>query len=114
MGEKARKAQETRENQGIAEEHAKRQNWRKARTGFVVGLTIQEQIRRQEENKMRRQQNEIKNAQIQVVGSFVSTYYAQIKNVGKLKKMSKKQLKQIKKTRIDKNGNVEYVDAYAK
>ena len=28
--------------------------------------------------------------------------------------MSKKQLQAIKKTRIDKNGNVEYVSAYAK
>lgn len=63
---------------------------------------------------MRRQQNEIKNAQIQVVGLFNHIDYVKIKNVGKLKKMSKKQLKQIKKTRIDKNGNVEYVDAYAK
>ena len=56
---------------------------------------------------MRRQQNEIKNAQIQVVGLFNHIDYAKIKNVGKLKKMSKKQLKQIKKTRIDKNGNVD-------
>ena len=42
---------------------------------------------------MRRQQNEIKNAQIQVVGLINHIDYAKIKNVGKLKKMSKKQLK---------------------
>lgn len=40
--------------------------------------------------------------------------HPQISDANKLKKMSKKQLKQIKKTRVDKNGNVIYVDAYAK
>ncbi|KAK8799913.1 hypothetical protein WA588_002734 [Blastocystis sp. NMH] len=56
-----------------------------------------------EERRVRREQNEIKSMKVQT-----------IRDTNKLKKMSKKQLKQIKKTRVDKNGNVEYVSAYAK
>ncbi|KAM7459234.1 hypothetical protein BLSTO_00020 [Blastocystis sp. subtype 1] len=56
-----------------------------------------------EERNERRAQNEMKSAKVQVIS-----------DANKLKRMSKKQLKQIKKTRVDKNGNVIYVDAYAK
>ncbi len=73
------------------------------------------QQRRQqiEERRARREQNEIKSMKVQTVELWSRGDF-QIRDTNKLKKMSKKQLKQIKKTRVDKNGNVEYVSAYAK
>lgn len=38
----------------------------------------------------------------------------QIKDANKIKKMSKKQLRLIKKTRINKQGVLEYVNLYSK
>jgi len=72
-------------------------------------LEIQAKKERRLENERRRQENEFKTAQ----------QSAQALNTGKvgitLKAMSKKQLRQVKKTRMNtKTGVVEYVPAYAK
>ena len=56
----------------------------------------------------------MKSAKVQVVGVCCCIHRLDFPTPNKLKRMSKKQLKQIKKTRVDKNGNVIYVDAYAK
>ena len=68
-----------------------------------------EKKERRLENERRRQENEFRNAQ----------QSAQTLNYGKvgstLKAMSKKQLRQVKKTRMNtKTGVVEYVPAYSK
>ena len=55
------------------------------------------------ERERRRKENELKSAQVQV-----------ITKTHKLKGMSKKQLRQIKKTRMNKNGVIEYVGLYEK
>lgn len=57
---------------------------------------------RREEKKKRLAENEYKNASFQVI------------NANKLKTMSKKQLRQVKKTSVNKLGKVELVNAYAK
>ena len=72
-------------------------------------LEILEKKERRLENERRRQENEFKAA----------SHSAQRLNDGKvgitLKAMSKKQLRQVKKTRVNaKTGVVEYVPAYAK
>ncbi|ETV77430.1 hypothetical protein H257_08847 [Aphanomyces astaci] len=56
-----------------------------------------------EEKEKRRIANEFKASTLQV-----------IKKTHKLKSMSKKQLRNIKKTRMNKNGEIELVSAYAK
>ncbi|CAK4080426.1 unnamed protein product [Aphanomyces euteiches] len=56
-----------------------------------------------EEKEKRRMANELKSASVQV-----------IRKTGKLKTMSKKQLRNIKKTRMNKNGQVELVPVYTK
>ena len=59
--------------------------------------------RAREEKLKRKQENELKSAQVQV-----------ITKTHKLKTMSKKQLRQIKKSRLTKQGVVEYVGLYEK
>ena len=54
------------------------------------------------ERKARRQRNEMKN-----------TITQEIRSPTALKTMSKKQLRQVKRTRVSKEGEVELVDAYA-
>ena len=67
---------------------------------------ILEKKRLREEQEKRRAENELKNMKVQTLTRNVD---------GKLKAMSKKQLRQIKKSRMNtKTGVVEYVDAYAK
>ncbi|KDO24370.1 hypothetical protein SPRG_10448 [Saprolegnia parasitica CBS 223.65] len=56
-----------------------------------------------EEKEKRRMANEMKSSTVQ-----------QISKTHKLKTMSKKQLRQIRKTRMNKNGVVEYVPIYTK
>ncbi len=56
-----------------------------------------------EEKEKRRLANELKSASVQVISK-----------TGKLKTMSKKQLRNIKKTRMTKSGVVEYVPVYSK
>lgn len=46
--------------------------------------------------------------------SLKGTAYQVLKDPSKLKKMSKKQLRQIRKTRVNKDGVVEFVGAYEK
>jgi hypothetical protein len=55
-----------------------------------------------EERQKRRMENEFKSSKYQNI------------NAEKMKTMNKKQLRMIKKTRMNKNGVVELVDAYAK
>lgn len=66
----------------------------------------QQRIEDQREARLERQKrkaaNEFKSASVQV-----------IKNPNKLKKMSKKQLRMIKKTKVDKDGNTVLVPAYS-
>ena len=65
-----------------------------------------EKRRLREEQEKRRAENELKNMKVQTLTKNVD---------GKLKAMSKKQLRQIKKSRMNtKTGVIEYVDAYAK
>ncbi|KNB46161.1 hypothetical protein JH06_1016 [Blastocystis sp. subtype 4] len=88
------------------EERRKRLQRTKELEKSITERRIEEKRQRRqqiEERRARREQNEIKSMKVQT-----------IRDTNKLKKMSKKQLKQIKKTRVDKNGNVEYVSAYAK
>ena len=63
---------------------------------------IQLEAKRQarEEREKRRQQNELRG-----------TVYQEVKNTSILKTMSKKQLRQIKKTQVTKHGEVELVGA---
>ncbi|KAK8800717.1 hypothetical protein WA158_000042 [Blastocystis sp. Blastoise] len=56
-----------------------------------------------EEHAKRRAQNELRSAKIQVLSDPT-----------KIKAMSKKQLRQIKKSRMNANGEIEYVSPYAK
>lgn len=56
-----------------------------------------------EEREKRRQQNELRG-----------TVYQEVKNTSILKTMSKKQLRQIKKTQVTKHGEVELVGAFDK
>ena len=88
----------------IEEKRVDSENW---------DLRMQQKRQQIEERRARREQNEIKSMKVQTVEEWCRSD-TQIRDANKLKKMSKKQLKQIKKTRIDKNGNVEYVNAYAK
>lgn len=68
-----------------------------------------EKKERRLENERRRAENELKN-----IAKSVQTLNYNTANL-KLKAMSKKQLRQIKKTRVNtKTGVVEYVPAYAK
>lgn len=60
----------------------------------------QERLKRAEKRK-RKAENTLKNVRMQP-----------IKNIAKLKKMNKKQLRSVKKTRIDSEGNVQLVGAY--
>ena len=60
----------------------------------------EERLKRVEKRK-RKAENTMKNIRMQP-----------IKNVAKLKKMNKKQLRSVKKTRIDDEGNVHLVGAY--
>jgi len=55
---------------------------------------------KREEKRRRKAENEMKAAQIQVI------------NPEKLKRMNKKQLSQIKRTKMNTAGNLEYVGAY--
>lgn len=64
---------------------------------------IAERRERQLEKQRRRAENELKGASYQVISDPT-----------KLKKMSKKQLRQVKKTRVNKDGVTELVPAYAK
>ena len=70
---------------------------------------IEKKIQKREEQKQerldwqkRRAENEMKSSSVQV-----------IKDPNKLKKMSKKQLRQIKKTQVGKDGTTKYVPAYS-
>lgn len=58
---------------------------------------------KREEKAKRKAENELKSASYQVLA-----------NPEKLKQMSKKQLRQIKRTRVNKDGVVELVGAYEK
>lgn len=64
---------------------------------------IAERRERQLEKERRRAENQLKGASYQVISDPT-----------KLKKMTKKQLRQIKKTRVNKDGVMELVPAYAK
>lgn len=64
---------------------------------------IEERKAAREEKLKRKQENEFKSAQVQV-----------ITKTSKLKGLSKKQLRHIKKTRLTKQGVVEYVGLYDK
>mmetsp|Transcript_8914 Transcript_8914/g.11815 ORF Transcript_8914/g.11815 Transcript_8914/m.11815 type:complete len:136 (-) Transcript_8914:360-767(-) len=65
---------------------------------------IEAKKKEKEEREARRQRNELKGTQYQL-----------IHKTGKLKGMSKKQLRQIKKTQINrKTGELELVDAFSK
>ena len=55
------------------------------------------------EKQRRRAENELKGASYQVIS-----------NPEKLKRMTKKQLRQVKKTRVNKDGVTELVPAYAR
>ena len=63
---------------------------------------IAEQKRKTEEKRSRKRRNEFRNAQYQV-----------ITNDKTVKSLSKKKLRQIKRTRVAADGEVELVDAYA-
>ena len=63
---------------------------------------IAEQKRKTEEKRSRKRMNEFRNAQYQV-----------ITNDKTVKSLSKKKLRQIKRTRVAADGEVELVDAYA-
>ena len=63
---------------------------------------IAEQKRKTEEKRSRKRRNEFRNAQYQV-----------ITNEHTVKSMSKKQLRQVKRTRVSQEGEIELVDAYA-
>ena len=56
---------------------------------------------KREEKRKRRAENELKASQVQVIDGQ------------RMKKMSKKQLRSIKRTRLNKDGVVEYVPAYS-
>mmetsp|Transcript_8715 Transcript_8715/g.9923 ORF Transcript_8715/g.9923 Transcript_8715/m.9923 type:complete len:157 (-) Transcript_8715:1119-1589(-) len=62
---------------------------------------VEEEKQRLLEKRKRKAEAELKN-----------TTFQMIKNPAKLKKMSKKQLKMIKKTTVDKEGNIRLVGAY--
>eukprot|EP00924_Labyrinthula_sp_SR-Ha-C_P008374 snap_masked-scaffold_11-processed-gene-11.6-mRNA-1 protein AED:0.04 eAED:0.04 QI:0/-1/0/1/-1/1/1/0/137 len=62
----------------------------------------QQKIEKMKEKRKRKAENEAK-----------STIYQVIKNTDKIKKMSKKQLRSIKKSHIDKEGNLSYVPIYS-
>mmetsp|Transcript_33069 Transcript_33069/g.53946 ORF Transcript_33069/g.53946 Transcript_33069/m.53946 type:complete len:143 (+) Transcript_33069:64-492(+) len=65
-------------------------------------IEIETRKKEKEEREARRQENEMK-----------ATQYQTITKTGKLRGMSKKQLRQIKKTRVNtKTGKVELVDLY--
>lgn len=57
---------------------------------------------KREEKKARKQRNEMKNSSFQVIS-----------NEQTMKKLNKKQLRQVKRTRMSKEGEIELVDAYA-
>ena len=62
----------------------------------------EEQKQERLDRQKRRAENEMKSATVQV-----------IRDPNKLKKMSKKQLRNIKKTQVGKDGTVNYVPAYS-
>lgn len=64
---------------------------------------LDEQKEKRLEAKRRRVENEYRSSSYQVIN-----------RTDKLKKMSKKQLRQIKKTRVNKDGQIEFVGAYEK
>lgn len=57
---------------------------------------------KREEKKARKQRNEMKNVSFQVIS-----------NEQTMKNLNKKQLRQVKRTRMSKEGEIELVDAYA-
>ena len=63
---------------------------------------LADQKKKTEEKRSRKRRNEFKNAQYQV-----------ITNDKTVKSLSKKKLRQIKRTRVAADGEVELVDAYA-
>mmetsp|Transcript_6495 Transcript_6495/g.7428 ORF Transcript_6495/g.7428 Transcript_6495/m.7428 type:complete len:162 (+) Transcript_6495:176-661(+) len=63
---------------------------------------IEEEKEKRLEKQKRKAEAQFKNARLQVV-----------KNSAKIKKMNKKQLRRLKKTVVDKDGNVRIVGAYA-
>lgn len=79
-----------------------------------------------ESRKRQREENELRATSYQVVrpgrrvghGScaaqaFTHTCSSQLKNPDKIKKMTKKQLRQVKKTRVDKDGSVKLVSPWS-
>jgi hypothetical protein len=89
----------------------------------------QELKRKREEKEKRKAENALKGTVYQVVGVVARgpfgytvcslsltchVYVLQIKNPEKLKKMSKKQLRHVKRTRVNEHGVVEFVGAYEK
>lgn len=64
---------------------------------------IQAERTRLEERKRRREENQYKSSKFQVVT-----------DPEKLKSMSKKQLRMIKKTRVTERGTIEFVSPYSK
>jgi len=57
---------------------------------------------KREDKKKRKAENELKSASYQVIN-----------NPEKLKKMNKKQLRHVKRTRVNEHGVVEFVGAYS-
>ncbi|TYZ66070.1 hypothetical protein PybrP1_011275 [[Pythium] brassicae (nom. inval.)] len=85
----------------------------RARRAELQALQSEIKVRRQgerdakrqarEEKEKRRQENELKSASVQVIS-----------RTHRMKTMSKKQLRNIKKTIVNKHGVVEYVPVYSK
>ena len=90
----AEKTADREERRAVREKEAELVEERKAR--------ILESKKYRDAKKARKQRNEFKNARYQV-----------ITNEHTVKSMSKKQLRQVKRTRVSQEGEIELVDAYA-
>ena len=90
----AEKTADREERSAVREKEAELVEERKAR--------ILESKKYRDAKKARKQRNEFKNARYQV-----------ITNEHTVKSMSKKQLRQVKRTRVSQEGEIELVDAYA-
>ncbi|CEG38820.1 Predicted coiled-coil protein [Plasmopara halstedii] len=86
-------------------QRSKLKNLKELQTEIKMRRQAEKDAKRQarEEKEKRRKENELKSAAVQVIS-----------RTHRLKTMSKKQLRNIKKTIVNKHGVVEYVPVYSK